>query len=228
MVGCYFQLLGLELTHLVRTVLVHAVAASLILLLDASQQTNHSALNSIQIVRETVDILHQLSDLSIIAKKGFLVISPLIEDSAQFTEAGSDVSVRSRKAFLGKAETELKQALDVFRRGHTTALPSASLFSASGNVELPGMGSLDVSMASDLDAMVAASSLTATSQVTGLEATDVWDPFLWNSQGDMGISNNPSMMMDWGNPESLSLSGGTSGMDWMSYTSAENGLIVHE
>ncbi|ADV23044.1 hypothetical protein I305_03729 [Cryptococcus gattii E566] len=210
------------------TVLVHAVAASLILLLDASQQTNHSALNSIRIVRETVDILHQLSDLSIIAKKGFLVISPLIEDSAQFTEAGSDVSIRSRKAFLGKAETELKQALDVFRRGHTTALPSASLFSGTGNVELPGMGSLDVSMASDLDAMVAASSLTATSQVTGLEATDVWDPFLWNSQGDMGISNNPSMMMDWGNPESLSLSGDTSGMDWMSYTSAENGLIVHE
>ncbi|KIR28607.1 hypothetical protein I309_02533, partial [Cryptococcus deuterogattii LA55] len=207
---------------------VHAVAASLILLLDASQQTNHSALNSIQIVRETVDILHQLSDLSIIAKKGFLVISPLVEDSAQFTEAGSDVCVRSRKAFLGKAETELKQALDVFRRGHTTALPSASLFSASGNVGLPGMDSLDVSMASDLDAMVAASSLTGTSQVTGLEATDVWDPFLWNSQGDMGISSNPSMMMDWGNPESLSLSGDTSGMDWMSYTSAENGLIVHE
>lgn len=200
------------------TVLVHAVAASLILLLDASQQTNHCALNSIQIVRETVDILRQLSDLSIIAKKGFLVISPLIEDSAQLTEAGPDVNVRNRKAFLGKAETELKQALDVFRRGHSTAPPSVSPFSASGHVELSAICNQDASMASDSEAMVATSSLIGASQVRGLEATDVWNPFLWNSQGDMGSSTNPNMMMDWGNPESLSLSGDTSGMDWMSYT----------
>lgn len=169
-------------------------------------------------MRETVDILRQLSDLSIIAKKGFLVISPLIEDSAQLTEAGPDVNVRNRKAFLGKAETELKQALDVFRRGHSTAPPSVSPFSASGHVELSAICNQDASMASDSEAMVATSSLIGASQARGLEATDVWNPFLWNSQGDMGSSTNPNMMMDWGNPESLSLSGDTSGMDWMSYT----------
>jgi hypothetical protein len=51
-------------------VLVHAVAASLILLLDASHKTDPDpgVANSIQIVRDTIGVLRGLVDHSIIAR----------------------------------------------------------------------------------------------------------------------------------------------------------------
>lgn len=86
------------------TCLVHAVAASLILLLDAAQRPQDD--EAFQTVREVLDILHQYSFLSVIAKKGVRVLSLLVDRA----------TVPGRPEFSGKAEAELQRALDFFRR----------------------------------------------------------------------------------------------------------------
>lgn len=86
------------------TVLVHAVAASLILLLGAAKQPDND--KAFQTVRATIEILQQYAYLSVIAKKGYRVLSLLVSKAA----------VPGRPEFSGRAEAELHRALDCFRK----------------------------------------------------------------------------------------------------------------
>jgi hypothetical protein len=211
-----------------RTVLVHAVAASLILLLDASHKTDPDpgVANSIQIVRDTIGVLRGLVDHSIIAKKGFLVLSPLVEDSAQLAGAGAGsgatVSENDRNAFLGKAEVELKRALDVFRRAPPVIPPATS---AS-----PTLRAQNVLENEDNSHVVARSGMIGMMAESGAEqvpfagaameeyATDALDPFAWLSQSDWGTLDPAGQIMDWDNLDTWGLGDGAGGTDWMGFS----------
>ena len=107
---------------------MHAVAASLILLLEAAQQEDSVAMDLIRTVRDTVAILQEQLDLSMIAKKGFLVLSPLVEIHSTHLgrEGADDLNNKDNSAFTGRAEFELQRALDVFRRRHRNLVPPES------------------------------------------------------------------------------------------------------
>jgi hypothetical protein len=209
-------------------VLVHAVAASLILLLDASHKTDPDpgVANSIQIVRDTIDILRGLVDHSIIAKKGVLVLYPLVEDSAQLAGAGggsgATVSENDRNAFLGKAEVELKRALDVFRRAPPVIPPATSASPASRALNVvEDEGNSQLIARSGMIGMMAESGAeqvpVAGASVEEYE-TDALDPFAWLSQSDWGTLDPAGQIMDWDNIDTWGLDDGTSGTDWMGFS----------
>ncbi|WWC96571.1 hypothetical protein V866_003439 [Kwoniella sp. B9012] len=110
------------------TVLVHAVAASLVIILDAAQQTETVVSEGIEMVRETLQILLGMKDVSMIAQKGALVLAALIDRSAQLasTQAGltGNKNRKDRTGFTGRAETELNRALDIFHRTHLPKSPT--------------------------------------------------------------------------------------------------------
>lgn len=82
-------------------------------------------------VRHAQSILDGLTDYSVIAAKGTLVLRSLLEDSKDLQDMGQGMDPRSRNAFIGRAEIELKRALDVFLRPQ---------LSQSANDKLPGDG----------------------------------------------------------------------------------------
>lgn len=207
--------------------LVHAVAASLILLLDASHKTDPDpgVANSIQIVRDTIDVLRRLVDHSIIAKKGFLVLSPLVEDSAQLAGAGAGpgatVSENDRNAFLGKAEVELKRALDVFRRAPPVIPPATSASPASrpSNV-LENDDDRHVVARSGMIGMMAegAEQVSVAGASVGEFETEALDPFAWLSQSDWGTLDPAGQIMDWDNLDTWGVGDGASGTDWVGFS----------
>lgn len=188
-----------------RTVLVHAVAACLILLLDESHRTDSlSVVKATTTVRETLVILHDLADFSIIAKKGYLVISPLIEDSAQLTDACSVVTVKDRNDFLGRTEGELKRALDMFRRGDQDVGPPpapASAFEpyrAAGAATAQTLGAMVGTGGGELLVPPFRPAAAGTHLEPGALA-EVWDPFLWTSQVNLESLELDLDAVDWDN-----------------------------
>jgi hypothetical protein len=136
-----------------RTVLLHVVAASLVLLLVAAQQGNASD-SSVEPVRQALEVLNGLTDYSIIAQKGISVLSSLITESSILRATRLGVNTQGRNAFFGKAEVELKRALDVFRvaqpimepeTGYASARRSLVPSSDATDMDLPS-GALDGTM----------------------------------------------------------------------------------
>lgn len=105
------------------------------------------------------------------------------------------MNVKDRDDFLGRAEGELKRALDMFRRvdQDMSASPRPNI---SGGVPVGGF----IFSENTTQLLTPASALVTTGPSGELSAADeVWDPFLWSSQVNLESLDLDLDVVDWDN-----------------------------
>ncbi|KAL7416684.1 hypothetical protein BDY24DRAFT_201110 [Mrakia frigida] len=117
------------------TVLAHAVAASIILILEFSHQEDAGSpasdlSPSLQLVLDAIEIFRSLQHTSTIAQKGVTVLTALIEEQLR-KRGGSNLKRKNsgETSSYGRTEVELDRAIKVLRRKPNTTptgVPSSS------------------------------------------------------------------------------------------------------